>query len=63
MWSTGLIDIRGNEIADKLAKETAYKAITHDKNTQMVSVKEIKQASKQRQLHRWGNSTVLKKDA
>ena len=48
----GHSEIKGNEIADQLAKEAARQAETLHVEVQTVSIQDIKQASNQYQLQR-----------
>ena len=42
LWTPGHAEIQGNELADKLAEETAAEATTVPQDTQMVMIQDIR---------------------
>ena len=54
-WTPGHADIRGNELADSLAKKAASAAADLDPSSDVLTLDDVKKAAHQTGMHKWQN--------
>ena len=52
-WTLGHVDVQGNEVADRLAKDAAKEAQELDQNTSVLTNQDIKKAARDSIMEKW----------